>query len=183
MMFESHRSVSLSRTAVIVGYAERAIRETDLGLNSFAMAVVPRYRSLVPKHQQHIGFSNKPDVVDAARVDGQKLKRFIDGTNRLPAELEEAWVLSLPEPYRRDCIRELAWRYGLVGAFAEPVLEATGKLKPECLARLTKEFSEVVSAAGAAIGAGLNEAGRAQAAKELRDLKAEVVTMLARLDA
>lgn len=185
MKNESHSMplAAMSRAAVIIGFTERAIRETDLSWNGFAMAVVPHYRANVPRHQQHIKFSCQPDLLDAARVDAQKLKRHADAVNRLPVELEESWVQCLPPQYRRDCIRALAWRYGLIGAFAEPLVDNGGTLQADCLARLTYEFSEALAAASHGVSAGLTPEARALAIKELKDLQAETSTMLSKLNA
>lgn len=184
MKNESHSApvMDMSRTAVISRFTFLAMNETSLSWKAFALSVVPHYRSKVPRHQQELEFSGKLDLDKAARVDGQHLKRFIDGTNKMPVSLEESWVQSLPEPYRQDCIRALAWRYGLVGAFAEPVFGQNGEIRPECLGRLTKEFSDVVGAASNSLAGAMNTQAKKGMAKELRDLQAEITTMLSKLD-
>ncbi len=53
------------------------------------------------------------ELIKALENNGQVLRRYMDGTVKvLPADLEDAWVLALPEPYRGDCERDLARRRG-----------------------------------------------------------------------
>jgi len=57
------------------------------------------------------------DEMTRAKIrNGEIAMRYIKGEVKFPCDLEEAWVDSLPDPWRRDLIRELAQRVGLLGA-------------------------------------------------------------------
>jgi hypothetical protein len=66
---------------------------------------------------------------------------------RLPAELEEALVLALPDPFRDECLRELSSRYGLLAA-REPDPVASPLLAP---ANLMRECADVITALAPAL--------------------------------
>lgn len=90
-----------------------------------------------------IDFHHSADSDDDLRANNQLLMRMLDGTVRLPADLEEAVVLALPEKARWDLIRRLSARYGLL-AVPEPV-ESVGSAH---LAELVKHFGEALQAYG-----------------------------------
>ncbi|WP_273081278.1 hypothetical protein [Stenotrophomonas nitritireducens] len=108
------------RSQVIYAYTHRLLNETATNANSFAMQVAENYFALVAPHMRDkkavpFRLGEGDDLADALKANGQALRRYMDGTVKtLPADLEDAWVLSLPEPYRSDCERDLAARRGLL---------------------------------------------------------------------
>lgn len=109
-----------SRQQVIYGYTHRLLNETAMNANSFAMQVAENYFAMTAPHMHDkkavpLRMGQGDDLADALKANGQALRRYMDGTVKtLPADLEDAWVLSLPEPYRSDCERDLAARRGLL---------------------------------------------------------------------
>jgi hypothetical protein len=84
------------RQSVVIGYTRRMLDETAMNANTFAMAL-----------------AEGDALLRAIKDNGQTFRRYMDGTVKvLPADLEDAWVLSLPEPYRSECERDLARRRG-----------------------------------------------------------------------
>jgi hypothetical protein len=103
------------RQSVIYAYTRRVLDETAMNANSFAMVVAERYCASTAPDVRHVPLKlGEGDALfEAMRANGQTLRRYMDGTVKvLPADLEDAWVLSLPEPYRSDCERDLARRRG-----------------------------------------------------------------------
>lgn len=113
------------RQDVLIGHLRKAIEETGLSESGFAQALVRHYRTLVPDAVRN---HDMPDLDD----DGQsadeylhaldrvrkRVNRYCDGGLHLPVELEEAWVAALPAPYGGRCARDMARRYGFLGASA-----------------------------------------------------------------
>ncbi|UEX76824.1 hypothetical protein LMH63_12750 [Spiribacter halobius] len=88
------------------------------------------YCARVPERLRHVPAPNLEAVAGAEewrkllRAWDQTLRRYAADDLRFPVELEEAWVAALEDPWRSDCIRELAERYGLYGAFRRPATVA-----------------------------------------------------------
>lgn len=103
------------RQTVIYACTRRMLDETALDATAFAMAVAERYLDTVAPdvRQVKLRLGEGSDLLKAMDNNGQILRRYMDGTVKvLPADLEDAWVLSLPEPYRSQCERDLARRRG-----------------------------------------------------------------------
>lgn len=103
------------RQSIVYAYTRRMLDETATNANSFAMAVAERYLTTTAPDVRQVPFrlGEGDELLEALRANGQTLRRYMDGTVKvLPADLEDAWVLSLPEPYRSDCERDLARRRG-----------------------------------------------------------------------
>jgi hypothetical protein len=103
------------RQSVVYAYTRRMLDETAMNANSFAMKVAERYLAMVAPDVRQVPFKlgDGDALFDAMKANGQTLRRYMDGTVKvMPADLEDAWVLSLPEPYRSDCERDLARRRG-----------------------------------------------------------------------
>lgn len=112
------------RQDVMRYYLDRALHETPLTLEGFTEALGHAYESLVPEFAQHVKLgglhTRMPHVEYAARL-GKQVKvvqRYMDpdGPLHFPAELEEAWVMALPDGYSQACRVELVNRHGCVGA-------------------------------------------------------------------
>ena len=101
-----------SRQQVIYGYTHRLLNETAMNANSFAMQVAENYFAMTAPHMRDkkavpLRMGHGDDLADALKANGQALRRYMDGTVKtLPADLEDAWVLSLPEPYRTAAVKD-----------------------------------------------------------------------------
>lgn len=146
------------RQSVVYGYTRRMLDETATNSNSFAMSIAEHYHRAVAPDVRHVKFRlGEGDALCRAMKDnGQLLRRYMDGTIKvLPADLEDAWVSALPEPYRSDCERDLARRRGHICVRIDSM---------ECNAvssvgQLSTEFGELLSAIAPAMADGrINEA-------------------------
>ena len=91
--------------------------ETAMNAASFAMAVAELYLARTAPDVRSVPFKlgEGDELIAAMRANAQTLRRYMDGTTKcMPCDLEDAWVLALPEPYRSDCEAELARRRGRV---------------------------------------------------------------------
>lgn len=101
------------RQSVVYAFTRRMLDETALNAASFAMTVAQVYTARTAMDVRTVPF--RTDNADALKHNAQILRRYMDGTLKtLPADLEDAWVLALPEPYRSDCEQALARRRGRV---------------------------------------------------------------------
>ncbi|MBB1061902.1 hypothetical protein [Marilutibacter spongiae] len=142
------------RQSVVYGYTRRMLDETATNANSFAMAVAEHYLATVAPDVRHVPFKlGEGDALLAAmKANGQTLRRYMDGTVKvLPADLEDAWVMALPEAYRSACERDLAKRRGRLSIAAiedAPHAPAVG------MAALATEFAQLVEALAPALADG-----------------------------
>jgi hypothetical protein len=162
------------RQSVIYAYTRRMLDQTAMNANSFAMVVAELYCAKNAPDVRHVALrlGDGDDLFEAMRANGQTLRRYMDGTVKvLPADLEDAWVLALPEPYRSDCERDLARRRGRysfelpghvagedfasIGRVMEQAGElvtewgksvADGKLDADELSRIENETDDVITA-------------------------------------
>ncbi len=118
------------RQSVIFGYTRRMLDETAINANTFAMVVAEKYLQTVAPDVRSVPLQlGEGDALFASlKNNGQIVRRFMDGTVKvLPADLEDAWVMALPEPYRGDCERTLARRRGRYSiALPDNLAEADG---------------------------------------------------------
>ena len=150
------------RQTVVFGYTRRMLDETAMNANTFAMAVAERYLASTAPDVRHVPFrlGEGDELFDAMRANGQTLRRYMDGTVKvMPADLEDAWVLSLPEPYRSDCERALARRRGRYSFELPP--DASGE-DFAAIAKVMKESSEVLAEWGRCIADGRLDAAELQ---------------------
>jgi hypothetical protein len=99
------------RQTVIYSATRRMLDETAANAQSFAMAVADNYIAMTAMDVRQVPFRIGSD--SDARHNAQILRRYMDGTLKaMPADLEDAWVLALPEPYRSECEQALARRRG-----------------------------------------------------------------------
>lgn len=137
---------------VIYAYTRRVFDETAMNAQSFAMVLAEKYLSLAAPDVRNVPFRLGDDLAADMRSNAQVLRRYMDGTVKvLPADLIDAWVLSLPEPYRAECERDLARRRGLLPvrvAISDSTARAVG------VAELAAEFAQMLEAVAPALADG-----------------------------
>lgn len=143
------------RQSVIFAITERMIRETGTNRRCFGMEVADRYLSMTAEDDQEVPFRiTRGGNGDADKKhNGQILGRYLDGVVKtLPADLEDAWVLSLPEPYRAECERELGRRRGVLPVLLAQIDESNDTAG---VGRLVQEFGELITAISPALADGV----------------------------
>lgn len=142
------------RQSVVYGYTRRMLDETATNANSFAMAVAEHYLATVAPDVRTVPFKlGEGDALIASlKANGQTLRRYMDGTVKaLPADLEDAWITALPEPYRSDCERDLARRRG---RYSVALPESLSVAEFASMAKVMQEAGELCAAWGQALGDG-----------------------------
>lgn len=139
-----------TRSSVIFDATRRMLRDTAQNVVTFTMSVAEQYLLQVHPDFRQVKF--REDLVEGARHNGQILCRYLDGTVKvLPADLEDAWVTALPEPFRSECERDLAGRRGLL-AVKQGGQGITGKAAG--IVELMQEFGHLVEALAPALADG-----------------------------
>lgn len=143
------------RQSVIYAITERMIRETGTNRRCFGMEIADRYLAMTAEDDQEVAFRiTRGGNGDADKKhNGQILGRYLDGVVKtLPADLEDAWVLSLPEPYRAECERELGRRRGVLPVLLAQIDESNDTAG---VGRLVQEFGELITAISPALADGV----------------------------
>ncbi len=143
------------RQSVIYAITERMIRESGTNRRCFGMEVADRYLRMTAEDDQEVPFRiTRGGNGDADKKhNGQILGRYLDGVVKtLPADLEDAWVLSLPEPYRAECERELGRRRGVLPVLLAQIDESNDTAG---VGRLVQEFGELITAISPALADGV----------------------------
>lgn len=174
-----------TRCGVIFRHVNQALKHVgQLTQDSFAADVAELYNARTASHLRGVHFhqaARNADIYQTQRLNAQLLFRMLNpnGPTRMACELEEAVVLSLPQPFRNECLRELANRLGLL---AVPLPDANpGALVT--LGAFVKEFGECVLELSQTIADGHLDpndvANSARAVKELDDLIAQASSLRA----
>lgn len=169
------------RSQVVFRYHKRVLAETGTCERTLASRIADNYMSQVPVHSRIVEFHSGTtlDTADRAiKANAQIISRYVVGKVKLPADLEEAWVRAFPDGIRLDCKRELARRYGFLGA-QTPSAEVGRALTISCVMR---ECADVVDAYAQSKTCG-SRAAKLKLAKELADAQAVMATMQAELSA
>jgi hypothetical protein len=172
-----------TRAAVICAHLALALHHSGLTMRTYATTVRDLYEQRTPRHARTLEFhTTRTDPYADERANAQIVQRFIDGTTRMPVEIEEAMALALPQPFRGECQRELAERYGNLAApiptvSADAPLADAGKLMAECgqaLVEISRSYSNGMIVHG--------ESNTARAAlNELTDVIAQATSLRERL--
>ncbi|WP_231378279.1 hypothetical protein [Rhodanobacter sp. OR92] len=137
---------------MIYGYTRRVFDETAMNAQSFAMSLADKYLALTAPDVRTVPFRLGDDLAADMRNNAQILRRYMDGTVKvLPADLIDAWVLSLPEPFRAECERDLSRRRGLLPV---RMVMADGPARAVGLAELASEFGQLLEAIAPALADG-----------------------------
>lgn len=141
------------RQSVVYAHTRRMLDTTATNYTSFAMLVAERYLVTVAPdvRQVKLRAGEGAELIKAMENNAQVLRRYMDGTVKtLPADLEDAWVCSLPEPFRSDCERDLARRRGMLAVR----MPEDGAGQTAGLAALVQDFGELMSAFAPALADG-----------------------------
>lgn len=183
-----------TRPAVIAHHVQLAMHLGGLTMDAYAADVARLYEERTPRHERALKFHELERGGDAyamLRANAQIVRRHLappgaDGNIRCAAELEEALVLALPEPYQRECLRELAERYGML-CVRLPAPTSDGSEHMRRTADLFVETGNAVRAIAPMLVDGcITEADRplAEMARgELRDVIGAAETLIAQIDA
>jgi hypothetical protein len=105
-----------TRAGCIVHHVNMALRKSALTQRGYGQAVADLYLQRTPLHARTLEFHASRDPYADEAANAQLVKRLLNGTVRVPVDVEEAMVLALPEPFRGACLTDLAGRYGLLAA-------------------------------------------------------------------
>lgn len=173
------------RSQVIFRHTQAAFRATALEPMQLAIRIADEYQARVAAHERivefHVG-TTVDTITKAKKANLQIIDRFLKGTVKLPADLEEAWVASLPAPHREDCERELAQRYGFIGA-RSPLSTTAAELL--CTGEVSVEFGQLLQrfalVADGRVNGPEDIAELRRTLKEAQDLCAAATTLVASL--
>jgi hypothetical protein len=135
--------------SVIYAHTRRMFDQTAMNAQSFAMALAEKYLAMTAPDVRSVPFRLGDDLAGAIKHNAQIVRRYMDGTVRvLPADLIDAWVLTLPDPYRNECDRDLSRRRGFL-----PVRMAGSSCtaRTVCVADLAAEFAQLLEAIAPAL--------------------------------
>ncbi len=169
------------RQQVVYAHTRRMLDATASNYTTFAMDVAERYLSMVAPdvRQVKLRTGEGVDLIKAMENNAQVLRRYMDGTVKtLPADLEDAWVMALPEPFRGDCERDLARRRGML-AVQMPADDETAQAVG--LARLAHEFGELMSALAPALADGKLDATDLPYARRILDESDDLISAVVAL--
>ena len=176
----NRESQKLTRSRVIARHVQLALA-SGMQMRAYAAEVADTYIGRTPVEDRVVDFhvGTTTDAVEKAiRANAQLCNRFIDGTVKMPADLEEAFVLSLPDDARMRCKAELAARYGLLAARAPEASTAGGA---KSAANLMREVAEFITQSCTADSAP-NEIALRAALRELTDVEAACASARAQLN-
>lgn len=143
------------RSAVLFDHTRRMLDQTAMCTRKFAMHVAEQYVALVAPDQRQVPFRlgvTGDDLIKAEKHNAQQIGRYMDGTIKaLPADLEDSWVLAMPEPFRGDCERELAQRRG---RYSERKLASGEAGEVVGVGQILLEFGQLMEALGPALADG-----------------------------
>lgn len=171
------------RAAEIITATQAALRATGGTVRRFASDVADIYRARTHEDERTVEFHATADPYADERANAQLITRMMAGDVRLPADLEEAWVLAIPQPHRASLMTRLAARYGLL---AVPML--AGQADPTIrVAALMRETAEAVQALAPMMTEGrltpeCHGAARA-ASTELKEVEAAAASLRGQLQA
>jgi hypothetical protein len=175
------------RSQVIFRHTQAAFRATALEPMQLAIRVADEYQARVAPHERIVEFhagTTVDAITKAKKANLQIVDRFLKGAVKLPADLEEAWVASLPQPHREDCERELAQRYGFIGA-KSPLSSAAAEML--CAGEVSIEFGQLLQRVALITDGQVNGpedvAELQRALKEGKDLIAAATTLVAGIQA
>lgn len=137
-----------TRQHCLADHAQRYRNEAGVSVEKLALRIAERYAAMVPPAHRIGGIAYEGDDTDTEAYVGwrvrmtKRLERWLSGEVPLQADLEDAWLAALPEPYRRRCIHDLCARQGML-----PVAVPDGAVTAEDLGEVIREAGEELAAA------------------------------------
>ncbi|MBR0346057.1 MAG: hypothetical protein IJI03_12445 [Rudaea sp.] len=105
-----------SRQSVLLHHINMAVQNSAMTKRRYATCVRDQYDARTPAALRSIRFHATRDPYSDERLNEQTLRRLLDDADDIPVAIEEALVLALPQPFQRECRRELAARLGELAA-------------------------------------------------------------------
>lgn len=166
------------RQSVIYAYTRRMLDETAMDATAFAMRIAEIYVDTTAPdvRQVKLRLGEGAELIRAMENNGQIIRRYMDGTVKtLPADVEDAWVQAMLDPYRGDCERDLARRRGRY-SFAIP--ETLSGEDCGAIGEVLAQAGELVTEWGKALTDGeLSEAEAQRVCSEGDDVIAAVMRL------
>jgi hypothetical protein len=140
-----------TRSELVCRIAREAWNAKAVSLTDFSRAVVAYYFANTPESSVNTNL-RQPSTTSAARLEEdekhnrQIVERLMKGVVKtFPADLEEAWVMALPDTYREQALRDLAARYGLLPARAVQVadFQASAATLMKAIAQVMETFAPI----------------------------------------
>lgn len=144
-------STQETRSEVVCRIARMAWNDRAVSLADFSRAVVTHYFAHTPEASVNTNL-RQPSTSNADRMEEdekhnrQIIERLMKGVVKtFPADLEEAWVMALPDAYREQALRELAARYGLLPARAVQIadFQANAATLMKAVAQVMETFAPI----------------------------------------
>jgi hypothetical protein len=148
------RAPQENRAEVIFRWTALMQRGTQCSDETIGIRIVDWYQANLPDCARTLDFKIKGDPFRCAKTNAQRLMRYRkqDINTRMPVEIEEAWVMAgLIEPYRTNCMCELAKRYG---SLYVPLPSANGVTDLQSVGRFTQEMGRALETVGPVISDG-----------------------------
>jgi hypothetical protein len=177
-MNRESQSLSEPRSRVIARHVQLALA-AGMQMRAYAALVADCYMERTAPYDRIVEFhvGTTADAAEkAVRANAQLVNRFVDGTVKLPADMEEALVLSLPDDTRARCKAALAERYGLLAARRPDSAEATARSTADVM----REAGEAIAAL-CEVAAHGTPAARERARRELIEMQAAGASALEQL--
>lgn len=174
------------RSTTVFRHTAEATRNSNHTDASLAQAIAEQYMHDVAPGERILAFhvgTDADSMEKAQKANAQIVARIRNGTVKMPADLEESWVRALPQPWSDNCARELANRYGFIGARMPKMSPQAGVL---CVGRISVEYGQTVEALANVLADGrvcpqdLPELRTAR--EELAQLRAAMETLSAYVD-
>jgi len=145
-----------TRQDVIFGATHAVMHELGWSLADLAESIATHYCAQVPEQHRGLTLTAEPQEPGSDAYYNWKestrrqLERLLNGSVRMPVELEEAWIDALPSPYRERVIGQLAARLGYLAVAIPEESDCT----VESLGEVLREHSEAVQASAPMVADG-----------------------------
>lgn len=168
----------LTRSQHIWHTARHYVHETTASWPAYAADVRAIYERRTPECRRLITWNSSRDAYSRMRADAAILRRFdydyehSTHDTDLPADLEEAMVLALPEDWQKPLLSILAARYGLLAA---PIPQQASPLSG--IGSLVREVGQAIHAiTESATDGTYNEDEMNNVVHEIREAMAELTS-------
>jgi hypothetical protein len=169
------------RSRTVMRFVQLALHH-GVSMKAFAASVADSYIAATSFDDRVVDFKVGTCAESAAKANkanAQICQRYLDGTVKtFPADLEEAFVMSLPDDVREQCKAALADRYGLLAARL-PIVGA--QATQQSTADVMRESGEAIAALLQLVASGSVDA-RDKAKRELLDVVATATTAIEQID-